>query len=139
MADETTKDAPVRTRTATWDDPAIASREAMARPGLDFLRAMVAGELPRPPVSRLLGFDIAEVGEGHAVFEVEPAEHHYNPIGSVHGGVIATLLDSAMGCAIHSLLPAGTGYTTLDLHTTFVRGVRTGLGRLRCVGGAAAW
>ncbi|MEM1202308.1 MAG: PaaI family thioesterase [Acidobacteriota bacterium] len=123
-----------RERTATWSDPRRVADLARGRSGLDFLRGMLAGEIPRPPVGEVLAYDLAEVEEGRAVFEIVPAEHHYNPIGSVHGGVIATVLDSAMGCAVHTLLPAGVGYTTTDLTTTFVRGVRSGLGTLRCVG-----
>src|SRR5205823_1752964 len=97
--------------------------------GLDYLRLLQSGELPPPPISRLLGFRLAEVSEGRAVFECEPGEQHYNPIGVVHGGLAATLLDSAMGCAIQTTLPAGAGYTTLEIKVNFVRAItaRTGL------------
>lgn len=80
----------------------------------------------------LLGFGLEEVAEGRAVFGVDPGEHHYNPIGLVHGGLLATILDSAMGCAAHSTLPAGAGYTTLELHVNLVRPVVRDTGRLRC-------
>jgi uncharacterized protein (TIGR00369 family) len=100
--------------------------------GLEFLQKMAAGELPPPPIAALMGFGLVELGEGFATFDVEPAEYHYNPIGVVHGGLAATLLDSAMGCAIHSTLPAGVGYTTLELKVNFIRALRGGMGRVRC-------
>ena len=102
--------------------------------GLDVLRAVVAGELPGPPIADTLGFDLVEVDPGRVVFAFEPAEYHYNPIGSVHGGVYATLLDSATGCAVHSMLPAGVGYTSLDLTVKFLRAITLDTGRVTCVG-----
>jgi len=92
----------------------------------------VSGELPPPPFASLLNFDLVEVSEGHAVFAVNPAEYHYNPIGVVHGGLAATLLDSAMGCAVHSMLPAGAGYTTLEIKVNFIRAMTAETGRVRC-------
>ena len=97
--------------------------------GLSFLRAIAAGELPPAPIAVTLGFaDIPELEEGRVVFRGTPADAFFNPIGSVHGGWAMTLLDSAMGCAVHSTLPAGTGYTSLELKTNFTRriGVETG-------------
>jgi uncharacterized protein (TIGR00369 family) len=79
-----------------------------------------------------MNFRIAELSEGHAVFVVEPAEYHYNPIGVVHGGVAATLLDSAMGCAVHSTLPAGVGYTTLEIKVNYIRAMSSETGLVRC-------
>jgi uncharacterized protein (TIGR00369 family) len=123
-----------RRRTVRWDDP-VGSAEAAGRlAGLPFLEAIRDGRLPAPPVSRLLGFELTEAEVGRAVFECEPSESHYNPIGSVHGGVISTLLDSALSCAVHTTLPAGTGYTTAELKVNFVRPVATGTGRLRSEG-----
>ena len=81
----------------------------------------------------MLGFTIDEVEEGRVVFTVEPGEHHYNPIGVVHGGLAATLLDSAMGCAVHSLLPQGRGYTTVEIKVNYVRAIKRESGRLRAV------
>ena len=119
-----------RRRTVSWDDPA-ASQEAAGRlAGLAFLEAIRDGRLPAAPVSQLMGFALTEVDAGRAVFECEPSEAQYNPIGSVHGGVISTLLDSALSCAVHTTLPAGTGYTTAELKVNFVRPVVTGTGRL---------
>ncbi|HYO91868.1 MAG TPA: PaaI family thioesterase, partial [Pyrinomonadaceae bacterium] len=93
---------------------------------------IVAGELPRPPIGALMSFNLAELSEGRAVFTVEPAEYHYNPIGVVHGGLAATLLDSAMGCAVHSMLPAGAGYTTLEIKVNYVRAMTAETGTVRC-------
>ena len=82
--------------------------------GPAFLEAIRDGELPPAPIQELLGFALVEVAEGRVVFEAHPGEQHYNPIGVVHGGMAATLLDSAMGAAVHSTLPEGSGYTTLE-------------------------
>lgn len=121
-----------RTHTVEWQDPHALSNAGRALSGLEFLQKMIAGELPPPPIAELMGFGPIEVGEGFAVFDVEPAEYHYNPIGVVHGGLAATLLDSAMGCAVHSTLPAGVGYTTLEIKVNYIRALRTGMGRVRC-------
>jgi len=102
--------------------------------GFEFLQKIVAGELPQPPLASLMDFQIVELAEGRAVFAVDPAEYHYNPIGVVHGGLAATLLDSAMGCAVHSMLPAGTGYTTLELKVNFIRAITAETGRVRAEG-----
>jgi uncharacterized protein (TIGR00369 family) len=123
-----------RRRTVHWDDPSGSAEAAGRLAGLPFLEAIRDGRLPAPPVSRLLGFALTEVEAGRAVFECEPSESHYNPIGSVHGGVISTLLDSALSCAVHTTLPAGAGYTTAELKVNFVRPVVTGTGRLRSEG-----
>ena len=121
-----------RTRTFTWEDPRSLAEAARGLSGLEFLRKVVSGELPRPPISALMNFGLAELSEGRAVFTVEPAEYHYNPIGVVHGGLAATLLDSAMGCAVHSTLPAGAGYTTLEVKVNFVRALTAETGLVRC-------
>lgn len=100
--------------------------------GIEFLQAIGRGELPPAPLARLLGIEPVLVEPGRAVFAVTPAEEHYNPLGAVHGGLAATLCDTALGCAVHSLLPAGTGYTTLELKVNFVRPITTRAGRLEC-------
>jgi uncharacterized protein (TIGR00369 family) len=102
--------------------------------GLDMLRAMAAGELPGPPIADLLGFEVVEVDAGRMLFAALPGPQHYNPIGTVHGGLAATLLDSAMGSAVHSTLPAGVGYTTLELKVNFVRPITAETGRILCEG-----
>jgi uncharacterized protein (TIGR00369 family) len=102
--------------------------------GLEVLRAIAAGELPGAPIAELLGFEPIEAEEGRVVFAAVPEAKHYNPIGSVHGGLAATLLDSAMGCAVHSTLPAGVGYTTLELKVNFTRPITAETGRILCEG-----
>ena len=123
-----------RRRTVIWDDQAPSQAAAGRLAGLSFLEAIRDGRLPAAPVSQLMGFALTEVDAGRAVFECEPSEAQYNPIGSVHGGVISTLLDSALSCAVHSTLPAGTGYTTAELKVNFVRPIVTATGRLRAEG-----
>jgi uncharacterized protein (TIGR00369 family) len=135
-----TQDAPVavdasRTRTYSWQDPMTTAAGVGRMSGMEMLRAIERGELPAPPITHTLGFvNLRVLGEGSAVFTMQAEEFHYNPIGSVHGGVIATLLDSAAGCAVHSTLPAGWGYTSLDLTTKFLRPVTVESGVLRCEG-----
>ena len=121
-----------RSRTVTWEDPLVPAREGLNRSGLDYLQAMRRGEIPPPPIARLMGFEILEVKDGAATFGVTPAEYHYNPIGVVHGGLAATLFDSALGCAVHSTLPAGTGYTTLELKVNYLRPLTVDTGPVRC-------
>ena len=121
-----------RTRTVSWEDPKALAEAARGLTGLEFLRKVVSGELPPPPIGALMNFGLAELSEGRAVFTVEPAEFHYNPIGVVHGGLAATLLDSAMGCAVHTTLPAGAGYTTLEIKVNYVRALTVETGPVRC-------
>ncbi len=123
-----------RTLTVSWDDPMPAAKKAMSLSGRDYLTAMMEERMPAPPIAKLLGFHLAEIGEGFAVFECTPGEQHYNPIGVVHGGLACTLLDSAMGCAVHSTLPASTGYTTLEVKVNLVRPITTTTGLLRAEG-----
>ena len=127
-------DPDARTRTYTWDDPAISAAAAREQNGTAFLLAILEGRLPAPPIARALDFAPVRVEPGTVAFEFTPAEFHYNPIGSVHGGVISTLCDSACGCAVQSLLPAGTYYTSLDLSVKFLRAVSSATGRLTCTG-----
>lgn len=123
-----------RHREYGWEDPRILADAARTMSGLAFLRAMASGELPVPPITATLGAIVETIEEGRVVFGLTPAEHHYNPIGSVHGGVFATLLDSACGCALQSTLPAGTGYTSLDLAVKFLRPMTVDTGPVRCTG-----
>ncbi len=121
-----------RSITVTWEDPLVGAREGARLAGRDYLQAMIDGKLPRAAIAALLGFDLVEVGEGFAAFECQPGERHYNPNGAVHGGLACALLDSAMGCSIHSTLPAGMAYTTLELKVNLVRPITGETGRLRC-------
>lgn len=123
-----------RSRTYTWADPLAAAQAGRGFSGLEYIQKLVAGEFPAPPIAATMGFTLAEADFGRAVFEVIPAEYHYNPIGVVHGGLAATMLDSALGCAVHTTLPAGTGYTTLELHVNMVRAITVHSGLLRCEG-----
>jgi len=130
----TSVDNGTRSRTVSWDDP-TPIRDAAARlTGLELMRAIASGDLPAPPVAKLLGFDIDRVDEGNVVFSMDPIEAHQNPLGTVHGGIITTLLDSAMGCAVHTTLPAGGMYTTLELKTNFLRPSFAGGARLLAEG-----
>ena len=126
--------APARNRTVSWQDPMILARLGGTAAGIDLLRRMIAGELPPPPIAELLGFRLTKVEPGFARFEIEPAEYHYNPIGVVHGGVAGTLLDSAMGCSVHTTLPPKTAYTTLEFKVNLVRPVTMKTGTLICEG-----
>ncbi len=123
-----------RERTTTWQDPSISAAQVGREPGLAMLEAVRDGRIPPPPIAETMGFHLEVVEDGRAVFSLEPGEHHYNPIGSVHGGVFATLLDSAAGCAVHSTLPAGVGYTSVDLNVKFLRGMSAGTGQVSCEG-----
>jgi uncharacterized protein (TIGR00369 family) len=123
-----------RTRTYQWGDPAISAAAARQLDGLAFFREIAAGTLPPPPIMETLGFEAVSFEPGVAVFAFEPAEYQYNPIGSVHGGMYATLCDSACGCAVHTLLPTGAYYTSLDLSVRFIRPITSTTGRLVCEG-----
>jgi uncharacterized protein (TIGR00369 family) len=129
-----TPEAALRTRTIQWQDPGALAARAHELSGLEFLGKIVSGELPPPPIADTLGYALLEVGEGRAVFGIQPAEFHYNPIGMVHGGIACTLLDSVMGCAVHSALPAGTGYTTLEIKVNMVKAISAASGPLRAEG-----
>jgi uncharacterized protein (TIGR00369 family) len=123
-----------RTRTVRWRDPMISAKQAGGTSGIDFLRRIVSGDIPGPPIAELLGFRLVQVEPGFALFEFEPGEHLYNPIGVVHGGVAGTLLDSAMGCSIQSTLPANMIYTTLEFKVNLVRAVTSRTGPMRAEG-----
>ncbi len=123
-----------RTLTITWEDPHELAAAARERPGLDFLRAVRDGELSRAPIQSLLGFALVEVEEGAVTFALEPGEQHFNPIGVVHGGVAGTLLDSAMGAAVHTTLARGESYATLQTAFHLVGAVTERTGEVRAEG-----
>ncbi len=123
-----------RTRVITWEDPTAAVQPGKALSGIEFLKAGQAGEFPPPPIAVLIGMWVTEVSEGRVVFAAEPAEYHYSPLGTVHGGVMATLLDTALGCAVQSMLPAGTSYTTLELKVNYLRPLTVKTGTVYCEG-----
>jgi uncharacterized protein (TIGR00369 family) len=123
-----------RTRTITWDDPMMALTEGSALSGLEFIRAIFDGNLPSPPITATMGFTGGSAEEGKVTFVGEAAEHLYNPIGVVHGGFAMTMLDSAMGCAVHTTLAVGEAYTTLEVKVNFVRPITLETGPVRCEG-----
>ena len=108
--------------------------QVAGKTGLEILQAMLRGEIPYPPMARTLNFTLLEVGAGRAVFQGTPRFEHYNPLGSVHGGWFATLLDSALGCAVHTTMPPGRGYTTAELGVNLVRAITTKVTRVRAEG-----
>jgi uncharacterized protein (TIGR00369 family) len=121
-----------RTLIVRWEDPALGPRIAAQRGlnGIEYLRAIMRGEIPPPPITRLMGIELASVEEGRVVFAATPGEQHYNPIGVVHGGLAATLLDSAIGCAMQTKAPPGYFYTTIELKVNYVRPLLAGMGRV---------
>jgi uncharacterized protein (TIGR00369 family) len=108
--------------------------EALGQTGLEFLNGMLAGKYPAPPIAETLDFWLVEVEFGRAVFQGRPLLRHYNPLGSVHGGWFATLLDSALGCAVHTTMPAGKAYTTAELKVNIVRPLSTKVPLVRAEG-----
>jgi uncharacterized protein (TIGR00369 family) len=123
-----------RTRTFSWSDPAQNARLIGTRTGLELLQAMAAGDLPAPPVMHLIDMAGMEVEEGSVTVHLDPQEFHYNPLGSMHGGVLSTLLDTAAACSVHTTLTPGEGYTSLDLNVKFLRPVTVATGRITCRG-----
>jgi uncharacterized protein (TIGR00369 family) len=118
----------------SWEDP-FALRDAMAaRSGLELMQLMASGEIPPPPIAQTLGFRLVEAERGHALFECEPAEYHYNPIGIVHAGLAMTLMDSAMGLAFVTTLDEPRGWTTLEVKSNFTRAITVDTGPIRCTG-----
>jgi len=123
-----------RSRTVTWWDPMIGARAGQAMAGVDYLRAIRDGQLPGAPIAGLMQFEIAGVEEGRVSFTCVPDESAYNPIGVVHGGLVCTLLDSVCGCAVHSTLPLGKGYTSVEIKVSYLKAVRADSGRLTATG-----
>lgn len=123
-----------RARSYAWEDPMVSAGSIASMSGLDFMRAIREGRLPRPPIMATLTMDIDAVEEGRVAFAVEPQEFHYNPIGMVHGGIAATLIDSATGCAVHTTCKQGEGYTTINLNVDFMKAMSHRTGRVRCEG-----
>lgn len=117
-----------RSRTIHYQVPRKDKQALFAKSGLEQLRAVAAGEAPAPPISSHIGLEFVTVTEGDVVMTAVPDESHYNPIGSVHGGFFATILDSVCGCAVHSTLPAGVGYTSLEIKVSFLRPITADTG-----------
>lgn len=123
-----------RSKTVTWFDPLASAERGSRLSGLEYLQAMAAGTLPGPPIAALFGMTVAEVEPGRVSFTVTPDESAYNPIGVVHGGLVCTLLDSVTGCAVHSTLSAGTGYTSIEIKVNYLGAVTLDSGELRATG-----
>jgi uncharacterized protein (TIGR00369 family) len=128
------KKSAARKQSFSWQDPLASADQSLALSGLEFLKRIAKGKIPLPPISVLMNVSDIEVEEGKVVFVAKPMECHYNPIGMVHGGFAATLLDSALACSIHSRLPQGQAYTTLELHTHYVRAITADVGIMRAEG-----
>src|SRR5262249_36173032 len=122
--------SPARSSSSTAAAPLLSRRELS---GLDFLRRMIAGEVPHPPLVALLGIRVVEVTPGRAVLAAEPAPAYYNGLGTIHGGFTATLLDTALGAAVNPMMPAGRAFTTVDLKVTLLRPILRHVGEVRCV------
>jgi uncharacterized protein (TIGR00369 family) len=123
-----------RTKTVTWFDPVLSIEAGIALTGLEFLRSIRDGVFAPPPMAALFGFTMREVEPGRVVFECEPDESSYNPLGIVHGGLVCTLADSVVGCAVHSTLDADTVFTSIDLNMSYLRAVTKDSGVLRATG-----
>lgn len=125
---------PERTRTYSWNDPQKNLTKFKSQRALDVLREVIAEGEPFAPIAQTMGFTLVEVSEGRAVFELTPAEYHYNPVGIVHGGVAATLLDSALGIAILSTMSPGMTFTTLEIKVSYLRPMTAATGAVRAEG-----
>ena len=125
---------PQRVKVVTWEDPRPCAREARRMSGVEFYGQMRKGAIPEPPFGKLLGMDMAEWSEGRFTMTFEPHEVHYNPMGCVHGGILSTLLDSVMSAAVHTALPAGKGYLTVEIKVNFLRPVLQGSGQIAAEG-----
>src|SRR5262249_28185132 len=121
-----------RSLTVEWQDPAESAARLPGLSGLEAMQAIASGEIPPAPIALLLGMTMESIEKGRVVFGAEPGEQHYNPIGSVHGGLAATLIDSVTGCAVHTTLPPGKGYATVDLNVTFDRPITRETGKMLC-------
>jgi uncharacterized protein (TIGR00369 family) len=130
MADADLKHV-TRARTVTWEDPRIPLGARGDLPGLAVLKDVILGKLPMPPMGVLMNIRLREAERGYVVFEGTPEEYHYNPLGTIHGGFAATLLDSAMGCCVHSCLDAGDRYTTLEIKVSYLKALTVDTGLVR--------
>ena len=123
-----------RSRKFTWDEPTPLAERFTGKSGLELLQLVIDAKLPRPPMASLMDIQLVEASKGRAVFRGTPQEFHYNPLGTVHGGYGATLLDSAMGCAVHTTLDPGDAYTTLEFKINFLRALTVDTGEVQGIG-----
>lgn len=123
-----------RSRTFTWEDPSDALREGRKVSGSELFEKMRLGEVAQPPYTKLLGIELFDAGDGRFAMTLLPEEFHYNPMGCVHGGILSTLLDSVMSAAVHTALPAGSGYLTVSINITFLKPVYEHTGEVMAEG-----
>ena len=123
-----------RSRTVTWEDPLVGAALAKTMSGLEYIQGLVAGSVPQPPIVNLMRMRPVAAEVGRVTFTCDPDESHYNPIGTVHGGLVCTLLDSVLGCAVQTTLPKGQGYTSLEIKISYLRPVMADTGQLTAVG-----
>ncbi|MBC7402418.1 MAG: PaaI family thioesterase [Microbacteriaceae bacterium] len=123
-----------RSRTMTWEDPLVGAALAKTMPGLEYIQGLLDGSIPEPPIMNLMNMRPVAVEVGKVTFTCDPNESHYNPIGTVHGGLVCTLLDSVLGCAVQTTLPHGQGYTSLEIKISYLRPVMADTGQLTAVG-----
>ena len=123
-----------RSRTVSWHDPLAAAAAGRQLSGLEHIRAVLEGTLPPAPIAELFGFRIVAADVGEVTFTCTPDESAYNPIGTVHGGLVCTLLDSVLGCAVQTTLPQGTGYTSIEIKVNYLRAVHGDGGELTAHG-----
>jgi uncharacterized protein (TIGR00369 family) len=123
-----------RSRVVTWEDPLIGSELAKTMSGLEHVQALIDGSIPPPPIIGLMRMRPISAEVGTVVFTCDPDESHYNPIGTVHGGLVCTLLDSVLGCAVETTLPQGQGYTSLEIKVNYLRPVLATTGQLTATG-----
>lgn len=124
----------VRERLVTWHDPSTGVAQIPTMSGMEYIRAMIDGAVPPPPIAELMRMRLTDASAGTATFTCEPDESHYNPIGTVHGGLVCTLLDSAVGCAVQTTLPQGKGYTSVEIKVNYLRPVHASSGPLVAIG-----
>ena len=125
---------PIRSKTIEWHDPKGSARQAQQLDGLTFIQAVVDGSVPPPPIASLMNMRFVSVETGSVVFTLDPDESMYNPIGGIHGGTMCTLLDSVVGCAVHTTLPAGFGYTSVEIKVNYIRAATKDSGVLTATG-----
>jgi uncharacterized protein (TIGR00369 family) len=125
---------PERSRVVEWEDPLIGAAAAKTMSGLEYMEALLDGSIPPPPIVQLLQMRPVAVEVGKVTFTCDPDESMYNPIGTVHGGLVCTLLDSVLGCAVQTTLPRGQAYTSLEIKVSYLRPVMADTGQLTAVG-----
>ena len=123
-----------RSKTITWQDPMLGAQAMTTMSGLDYMRALLAGDYPPPPILEVMNLHLESVEVGTVTFTAQPDESHYNPIGAVHGGFACTVLDSVAGCAVQTTLPHGFGYTSLEIKVNYLAAITATTGPLTAVG-----